>query len=237
MLVPTFSALTGLSNAAKRLQNSANNLANVHTSGFKKGEVKSIENKSGGTRVNLITKSNTQGGLIPTKNPLDLAIQGGGFFQVANPNGGASFTRSGSFNLNGAGQVVDASGNILIPEVNVPEANNGIIVGANGQLSVQTSAGLEVTGQIQLANFNNPSGLIAAGGNLFDESAASGAPIVGIPGEGALGSVLSGFLEGSNVDLAEEMIDQIVSKVAFNANVNVIKTNDEMIGSLLDTKS
>ena len=237
MLGPIFSALTGLSNATKRLQNSANNLANVQTSGFKKGEVISIENKSGGTRVNSITKSNTQGGFIPTKNPLDLAIQGGGFFQVANPNGGSSFTRSGRFNLNGAGQVVDASGNILTPEVNVPRANNGIIVGANGQVSAQTPAGLEVTGQIQLANFNNAAGLIAAGGNLFDESAASGAPIMGIPGEGALGSVVAGFLEGSNVDITEEMIDQIVSKAAFKANVNVIKANDEMIGSLLDTKS
>ena len=102
---------------------------------------------------------------------------------------------------------------------------------------MQTPAGLEVTGQIQLANFNNPAGLIAAGGNLFHESAASGAPIMGIPGEGALGSVVAGFLEGSNVDITEEMIDQIVSKSAFKANVNVIKANDEMIGSLLDTKS
>ena len=237
MLGPIFSALTGLSNATKRLQNSANNLANVQTSGFKKGEVISIENKSGGTRVNSITKSNTQGGFIPTKNPLDLAIQGGGFFQVANLNGGVSFTRSGSFKLNNAGQMVDASGNILIPKVNVPGANNGIVIGANGQVSVQTPAGLEVTGQIQLSNFNNPEGLIAAGGNLFDESVASGAPMMGIPGEGALGSVLAGFLEGSNVDIAEEMIDQIVSKAAFKANVNVIKVNDEMIGSLLDTKS
>jgi len=237
MLGPAFSALTGINNASKRLQNSANNLANVQTSGFKKGEVNSVENKTGGTRVNSISKVNTQGGLIPTNNPLDLAIEGNGFFQVTNPNGGASFTRSGSFNLNGAGQVVDASGNALIPEINVPAGNNGISVGANGQVSAQTAAGLEVAGQIQLANFNNPEGLSAAGGNLLNESAASGAPAVGNPGEGVLGSVLSGFLEGSNVDIAEEMVDQIVAKAAFKANVNVIKANDEMIGSLLDIKS
>ena len=237
MLGPTFSALTGLNNASKRLQNSANNLANVQTAGFKKGEVNSVENKTGGTRVNSISKVNTQGGLIPTNNPLDLAIEGNGFFQVANPNGGASFTRSGSFNLNGAGQVVDASGNALIPEINVPADNNGISVGANGQVSTQTAAGLEVAGQIQLASFNNPEGLSASGGNLLNESAASGAPAVGNPGEGTLGSVLSGFLEGSNVDIAEEMVDQIVAKAAFKANVNVIRANDEMIGSLLDIKS
>tara|TARA_Y100000588_G_C13933206_1_gene786703 strand:- start:111 stop:824 length:714 start_codon:yes stop_codon:yes gene_type:complete len=237
MLGSIFSALTGLSNATKRLQNSANNLANLQTSGFKKSEVNTIENKSGGTRIHSITKSNTQGGLIPTNNSLDLAIIGRGFFQVTNPNGVTSYTRAGSFKLNGAGQVVDANGNSLIPEINIPAGNNGITVGANGQVSSQTPAGLELTGQIQLANFNNPEGLIAVGGNLLNESAASGAPILGIPGEGALGSLIAGFLEGSNVDIEEEMIDQIVSKAAFKANVNVIKANDEIIGSLLDTKS
>jgi len=236
MLGPIFSALTGLKNSTKRLQNSANNLANVTTSGFKKGKVNSIENKAGGSQVNSISKINTQGGLIPTNNPLDLAIKGNGFFQVTNPKGGTSFTRSGSFKLNSAGQVVDASGNTLLPNINVPAGNNGIIVGSNGQVSVKTIEGLEVAGQIQLANFNNPEGLIATGGNMLNNSAASGAPIVGTPGEGALGSVLSGFLEGSNVDIAEEMIDQIVSKAAFKANINVIKANNEMIGSLLDIK-
>ena len=237
MLGPTFSALTGLNNASKRLQNSANNLANLQTAGFKKGEVTSVQSKSGGTQVNSVAKVNTQGGLIPTNNPLDLAIEGNGFFQVTNPNGGVSFTRSGSFSLNGAGQVVDSSGNALIPNINVPAGNHGISIGANGQISTQTAGGLEVAGQIQLANFNNPAGLSAAGGNLLNESATSGAPVIGAPGEGALGSVLSGFLEGSNVDIAEEMVDQIVAKVAFKANFNVIKTNDEMIGSLLDINS
>jgi len=237
MLGPIFSALTGLNNATKRLQNSANNLANLTTSGFKKGKVNNIENKSGGTQVNSISKINTQGRLIPTNHPLDLAIEGNGFFQVANPNGGTSYTRSGSFKLNGAGQVVDASGNRLIPDINIPAGNNAIVVESNGQVSVKTPEEIEVAGQIQLANFNNPEGLIAAGGNLLNETAASGAPIVGAPAEGALGSVLSGFLEGSNVDIAEEMVDQIVSKAAFKANANVIKVNDEMIGSLLDIKS
>jgi len=237
MLGPIFSALSGLSNASKRLQNSANNLANVQTAGFKKGEVNSVESKTGGTRVNSISKANTQGGLIPTNNPLDLAISGNGFFQVANPNGGASFTRSGSFSLNGAGQVVDASGNALIPEINIPAGNNGISIGASGQVSAQTAAGLEVAGQIQLANFNNPAGLSAVGGNLLNESAASGAPVVGNPGEGNFGGVLSGFLEGSNVDIASEMVDLIVAKAAFKANVNVIKASDEMLGTILDIKS
>ena len=237
MLGPMFSALSGLSNASQRLQNSANNVANVNTAGFKKSDVNSTDNKSGGTRVNDISRSNTQGSLIPTGNPLDLAIDGDGFFQVTNPNGGTSFTRSGSFKQDGAGNIVDASGNALLPAVNVPGNNTGISVDSNGQISSQVDGQPEVSGQITLANFQNPSGLAAAGGNLFNESAASGAPVAGNPGTGGLGTVRSGFLEGSNVDITEEIVDQIVSKVAFKANANVIKTNDEMLGSILDIKS
>ena len=237
MLGPIFSALTGLKNASQRLQNSANNVANINTAGFKKSDVNSADIKSGGTRVNDVSKSNTQGALIPTGNPLDLAISGKGFFQVTNPNGGTSFTRSGSFKLDGGGNIVDGSGNALVPAVNVPGNNTGISVGANGQISAQVGGQAEVLGQIQLANFPNPSGLSAAGGNMFNESAGSGAPVVGGPGEGGRGTVLSGFLEGSNVDITEEIVDQIVAKAAFKANVNVIKANDELIGSILDIKS
>ena len=110
-------------------------------------------------------------------------------------------------------------------------------MGANGQISAQVGGQPEVLGQIQLANFPNPSGLSAAGGNLFNESAGSGAPVVGGPGEGGRGTVLSGFLEGSNVDITEEIVDQIVAKAAFKANVNVIKANDELLGTILDIKS
>ena len=237
MLGPIFSALTGLKNASQRLQNSANNVANVNTPGFKKSDVNSVELQSGGTRVNDISKSNTQGALIPTNNPLDLAIDGNGFFQVPNPNGGTSFTRSGSFKQDNAGNIVDASGNALVPAVNIPGNNTGISVDANGQISSQVGGQTEVAGQLQLANFQNPSGLQAAGGNLLNESAASGAPVAGNPGTGGLGTVRSGFLEGSNVDITEEIVDQIVSKVAFKANVNVIKANDELIGTILDIKS
>ena len=237
MLGPIFSALTGLKNASQRLQNSANNVANINTTGFKKSDVNSADIKSGGTRVNDVSKSNTQGALIPTGNPLDLAISGNGFFQVTNPNGGTSFTRSGSFKLDGGGNIVDASGNALVPAVNVPGNNAGISVGANGQISAQVGGQPEVLGQIQLANFANPSGLSAAGGNLLNESAGSGAPVVGGPGEGGRGTVLSGFLEGSNVDITEEIVDQIVAKAAFKANVNVIKANDELLGTILDIKS
>ena len=236
MLGPIANAFSGLTNASKRLQNSANNLSNLQTSGFKKGQVNSVDSKAGGTGLNSISKVNTQGSFLPTNNPLDLAIQGKGFFQVANPNGSTSFTRSGSFSLDGAGQMVDSSGNPLVPAINIPFDHNGISVSYEGQVSAQTPYGPVATGQIQIANFINPSGLSAAGGNLFNESAASGAPAIGIPGAGGNGTVLSGFLEGSNVDITEEMVDQIVTRATYKANVKVIETNNEMLGSLIDIK-
>jgi flagellar basal-body rod protein FlgG len=236
MLGQMFSALSGLSNASQRLQNSANNVANVNTAGFKKSDVNSVDNKSGGSRINEISRSQTQGSLILTGNPLDLAIDGDGFFQVTNPNGGTSFTRSGSFKQDGGGNIVDASGNTLLPAINVPGNNIGITVSSNGQISSQLGEKPEVVGQLQLANFQLPSGLTAAGGNLFNQSAASGAPDTANPGAGGLGTVRSGFLEGSNVDITEEIVDQIASKVAFKANINVIKANGEMLGSILDIK-
>ena len=237
MLGPIFSALTGLKNASQRLQNSANNIANINTPGFKKSDVNSVDLQSGGSRVNAVSKSNTQGALIPTNNPLDLAIDGKGFFQVTNPNGGTSFTRSGSFTVGGGGNIVDASGNALTPAVNVPGQNTGVNVGANGQISAQVGGQPEVIGQIELAIFSNPSGLTAVGGNLLNESAGSGAPVAGNPGAGGLGTVRSGFLEGSNVNITEEIVEQIVSKAAFKANINVIKANDELLGTILDIKS
>jgi flagellar basal-body rod protein FlgG len=168
--------------------------------------------------------------LISTGNPLDFAINGDGFFQVINPNGGSSFTRSGSFKQDGEGNIVDASGNALLPAINVPGNKTGIRVESNGQISSHVGGQPKVAGQLQLVNFQKPSGLTAAGGNLFNESASSGAPAAGNPGAVGLGTVRSGFLEGSNVDITEEIVDQIVSKVAF-------KANNEMLGSILDIKS
>ncbi len=132
---------------------------------------------------------------------------------------------------------MDASGNALAPAVNIPGENTGVSVGANGQVSAQVGGQNQVVGQIELANFQNPSGLQAAGGNLLDDSAGSGAPVAGNPGAGGLGTIRSGFLEGSNVDITEEIVGQIISKVAFKANINVIKANDELLGTLLDIKS
>jgi flagellar basal-body rod protein FlgG len=175
---PIFSALSGLRKTSQRLQNSANKLANVNTAGFKKSDINSVDNKSRGTLVNDISRSHTQDSLIPTGNPLNFAIDGDVFFQGTNSNGGTSFTRSGSFKRDGEGNIIDASGNGLLPAVNVPGNNTGIRVESNGQISFHVGQQPELADQLQLANFQKPSELTGAG-KL---------------GVGGFGTVRSGFL-------------------------------------------
>jgi len=232
-----FNALSGMNAATKRLQNSANNIANLQTPGFKKSDVVSSSLKPGGTTVTAVSRSNAQGGLIPTSNPLDLAISGNGFFQVQSNGGGVAFTRSGSFKVGGDGRLTTANGEALIPEINVPGDATQISVDSQGQVSARVGGANEVLGQIQLANFNNSSGLSSQGGNTFTESSASGAPVAGAPGDGGFGTIVSGALESSNVDIAEEIVGQTISEAAFKANANIIRATDEMLGTLLDIKA
>ena len=180
MITGMFNALSGLRTSSQKLQNSANNLANVQTSGFKKNSVTIGEVKSGGSQVTSTTRVNIQGSILPTGNPTDLAIDGAGFFQVALPNGSVGFTRAGRFTTNAAGNMATADGNEITPSINIP-------------------------------------------GNS--------------PGEGGNGTIISGSLEMSNVDIAEEMVGQITFQAAFTANAKVIMTADEVIGTILDIKS
>ncbi|QPJ64552.1 MAG: flagellar hook-basal body complex protein [Candidatus Nitrohelix vancouverensis] len=237
MINGLFNALSGMNVASRRLQNSSNNLANLQTSGFKKGEVASVENRNGGSSVSAVSKVNSQGPLQQTGNPLNLAINGNGHFQVTRANGAPGFTRAGNFSVDGQGRMVTPNGEPLVPEINIPAGATQISVGSNGQVTARVGGENQILGQIQLSSFNNPEGLTAQGENLFSESAASGAPVAGNPGDGGFGTVLSGVLEMSNVDIAEEMVDQIVSKAAFQANANMVRAADEMLGTILDIKA
>lgn len=232
-----FSALSGLRTSARKLQTSANNLANLQTPGFKKSRTEVGEVSSGGVRVTGVTRSSNPGSLIPTSNPLDLAVNGNGFFQVDLGNGGTGFTRAGSFKIDGTGQITTSSGNPLVPPVTIPGGATNVSIDSSGQVSALVDGASVTVGQIELAQFNNPGGLTAQGGNLFSESAASGNPVSGTPGSGSRGTVISGFLESSNVDIVEEVVGQIITKAAFKANANVIRTADELIGTILDIKS
>ncbi|MDA0692348.1 MAG: flagellar hook-basal body complex protein [Nitrospinae bacterium] len=230
-----FSALSGMRTSATKLQTSANNLANLQTPGFKKSRTEISDVSSGGAQVSAVTRLSTPGSPIPTTNPLGLAVNGEGYFQVSLADGGTGFTRAGSFKIDNTGQITTSSGNPLSPPVSVPGNATGVSIDSSGQVSAIVGGSSVTVGQIELAQFNNPGGLTAEGGNLF--SASSGPSVSGTPGSGSRGTVISGALESSNVDIAEEIVGQIVSKAAFKANASVIRAADELIGSLLDIKS
>ena len=232
-----FNALSGLRTSSRKLQTSANNLANLQTPGFKKSRAEIGDVASGGAQVSSISRNSSAGSLISTSNPLDLAIDGRGFFQVSLPDGGTGFTRAGNFKTDSAGQLTTAGGNPLSPPVIIPAGATGISIDSGGQVSAIVGGSSVAVGQIELAQFNNPGGLSAQGGNVFLASSASGSPVTGVPGSGSFGRVANGALESSNVDIVEEIVGQIVAKTSFKANLAVIRTSKDLIGTLLDIKS
>lgn len=236
MLDSIFSSLSGLNTASRKVQVSSNNLANVQTPGFKSSRANIVENQSGGSRVAAVQRLNTSGSFIPTGNPLDVAIQGNGFLQITLGTGGTGFTRAGTLKVDGSGRLVNANGNPILPQINVPGGAESISISSTGTVSASVNGQVQTLGQIQIATFQNPSGLSSLGNNLFGQSAASGAPIVSNPGAGGAGTIQSGFLETSNVDITEEMVQQILGANAFKANANAIRAADEMVGTILDIK-
>jgi flagellar basal-body rod protein FlgG len=184
-----------------------------------------------GTRASSNEISFAQGTFSSTENPLDLVIQGRGFFQVRRPTGELSYTRAGTFHLNREGQVVTSDGDPLEPQITIPAEAQSITIASDGTVSYvqpgQTAA--QQAGQIQLANFVNPAGLNSLGHDLFAPTDASGEPTVGNPGgQEGLGTLLQGYTEGSNVSVVEEFINLIVSQRAYEANSKVVKAADEM---------
>jgi flagellar basal-body rod protein FlgG len=179
----------------------------------------------------------TQGNMAQTGNSLDLAVNGRGFFQVLLPDGNLGYSRDGSFQINEQGQVVTSNGYELQPGITIPEDTQSITIGTDGVVSVQIageSAPTEI-GNLQLADFLNPSGLQAMGENLYLESAASGAAQVGDPGTSGVGTVLQGSLESSNVNVVEELVNMIETQRAYEMNSKAIATTDQMLQYLNNT--
>ncbi|WP_313514328.1 flagellar basal-body rod protein FlgG [Pseudomonas sp.] len=255
MLSALWVAKTGLSAQDMNLTTISNNLANVSTTGFKRDRAEfqdllyQVRRQPGaqatqdnqlpsglqlGTGVRIVgtQKNFTEGSLQTTDQPLDLAVNGDGFFQVTMPDGTVSYTRDGTFHLNSDGQVVTANGFPLEPAIVVPPETQTFTVGEDGTVSV-TVAGTStptVIGNIQTANFINPAGLQATGNNLFMETASSGAPQTGTPGLNGLGTVLQNTLENSNVSTVEELVNMITTQRAYEMNSKVISTADQMLG-------
>lgn len=247
-------AKTGVEAQQTRMGVISNNLANVSTNGFKRdraifedllyqnvrqpGAQSSQDSTlpSGlmtGTGVRLVAteKLHTQGGLLQTNNAMDVAIDGRGFFQILRPDGSLSYTRDGSFQLDATGQMVTSNGYLLQPGITLPVNAQSITVGTDGTVSYTTAgvAAPTVAGNLQLADFVNPTGLQPIGENLYVETAASGAAQIGAGGANGLGSLKQGMVEGSNVNVVSELVDMIESQRAYEMNSKGIAAGDQML--------
>jgi flagellar basal-body rod protein FlgG len=187
-----------------------------------------------GVRVAASTRNFGQGALTGTGNNLDLAIKGAGFFQIQLPDGTTGYTRDGAFQVDSAGQIVSNAGHPLQPGLTVPSTATAITIAADGTVAATVPGQVQpqTIGQIQLANFINPAGLEPRGGNLFVETAASGTATAGAANSNGLGAVQQGFLEGSNVNVVEELVTMIATQRAYELNSKAIQTSDQMLQRL-----
>lgn len=249
-----WTAKTGLEAQQTRMQVTANNLANVNTTGFKRGRAvfedlmyqnvtqpgaQTSQNTRAGSGLTLGTgvrvvsteKLYTQGNVVQTGNSLDLAINGRGFFEVRMPDGTPAYTRDGSFQLNAQGELVTASGYQVQPGITIPNGAQSITVGTDGTVSAQLagqSSPVQI-GSLQLTDFVNPAGLQPRGENLYLETASSGAPQAGTPGLTGLGTLTQGAVESSNVNVVEELVNMIETQRAYEMNSKAISTTDQML--------
>jgi len=245
---------TGVQAQDAKLQAIANNLANVNTVGFKRDRAVfedlfyQIDQQPGAQRAdNTLAPSGVQlgngthlvgtqkvftnGSIQTTSQPLDVAISGNGFLQVRRPNGEPAYTRAGQLQVDANGVLVNAQGLPLVPQITVPNNATSITIGENGMVSATipgTTTPAEL-GQLTLSSFVNPTGLLALGENLFQETAASGAANEGRPGDAAFGKLRQGALEGSNVQVVEEMVDMIAAQRTYEMNTKVLSAADNML--------
>jgi flagellar basal-body rod protein FlgG len=245
---------TGLAAQDTQLTTISNNLANASTVGYKRDRavfedlIYQVTRQPGaqsteqtqlpsglqlgtGVRVAGTQKQFTEGNLQVTDQALDVAISGRGFMQVLQPDGNIAYTRNGQLHLNGDGELVTANGLLIQPNIAVPQEASSITIGTDGTVSARIPGdpNPQVLGNIQLVDFVNPAGLQAIGSNMFLETAASGDPIAGVPGENGLGQVMQGMLESSNVDIVEEMVNMITTQRAYEMNSKVVSTADQML--------
>lgn len=245
---------TGLAAQDMKLTTISNNLANAATVGFKRDHANfedllyQIQRQPGGqstqdtqlpsglqlgTGVRVVgTQKQFNGGSIEvTDQPLDMAISNRGFFQILQPNGDIAYTRNGEFHLDSEGNIVNSNGLQLQPNITIPENANNVTIGTDGTVtaSILGEADPQQLGQLEIVDFINPAGLQGLGGNLFVETASSGFPQNGTPGENGLGTILQGALENSNVDIVEEMVNMITTQRAYEMNSKVVSTADQML--------
>jgi len=231
----------------------ANNLANVNTPGFKRSRAhfedllyQTVQGQQvlgdpdtqtapaiqvgRGTRLAGVQRMHEQGPLETTSRNLDIAIEGEGFFQIGMPNGEITYTRDGSFQISDQGVLVTSAGYALQPPIRIPVDSSELTISNTGIVSVRRGQDLQPTevGRIEVARFANPSGMLSLGQNMLAPTAASGQPVVGFPNDAGMGRLQQGALEGSNVEIVQEMVEMIAAMRAYEINSKAIKTSDEM---------
>ncbi|MGI9626408.1 MAG: flagellar basal-body rod protein FlgG [Longimicrobiales bacterium] len=242
---------SGMMAQQTRVEVISNNLANVSTTGFKRSrphfedllyqtvqEAQLIQGDNSGslgaiqvgrgTRLAAVQRTGAQGTLEPTNRPLDMAIEGPGFFQVQLPDGGIGYTRDGSLGLSDEGVIQTHGGYTVIPGVSIPIDAQDVTVSRTGVVSVRASDTLVEIGRLELARFTNAPGLESMGENILRESAASGSAILGFPQEDGFGRLVQGHLEGSNVEIVQEMVDMITALRAYEINSKAVQTSEQM---------
>lgn len=254
MLRSLSTASTGMIAQQLNIDVIANNVANVNTAGFKKSRAEFQDLLSQtlkapgalitqgtnqpvgiqvglGTRTAATTKSFAQGFLQSTGGKLDVAIEGNGFFEVQKDDGTIAYTRDGNFKVDANGQLCTSDGFIIQPQINIPTNATDIAITPDGRISVLTPGTTDLTeiGTFRLAKFANPAGLSAIGKNLYEETSASGKPIEGTPNQDGFGATQQGFIEGSNVQIVEELMNLIQAERAFETNSKLIKSANEVL--------
>jgi len=245
---------TGMEAQQTQLDTISHNLANASTNGYKKSHAvfedlmyQNLRQAGAsstdqttlptglqlglGTRAVATSRSFTQGNLQQSSNPLDVAVSGQGFFQVQMPDGTTGYTRDGSFQVNATGQLVTNNGHTVQPGITIPANATSVTIGNDGTVSVvlPTQTTPQAVGKLQTANFINPAGLDPLGQNIYAETAASGTPNTGTPGQNGLGILQQGFVETSNVNVVEELVDMIETQRAYEVNSKMISATDEML--------
>ena len=254
MIRSLFTGTTGMNAQQLNIDVIANNLANVSTTGFKRsltdfqdllyetikvpGSQTSTDTQSPtgilvgmGVGTGAVTKVFSQGELIQTQNQLDVAIEGTGFFQIQMPDGTTAYTRAGAFKTDSTGRITNSNGYILLPAITIPQGANQISISNTGIVSAILAGDTASTqlGTIELATFINSPVLSSIGNNLFTETGASGTPSTGTPGDNGYGILAQAFLEGSNVNIVQEMANMITAQRAYEINSKTITTSDEMM--------
>ena len=254
MIRSLFTAATGMLVQQRHLDVISNNIANANTNGYKKSRadfqelmyqtirmagVRTEEGNQVPTGIQIghgalmasVQKLFSQGDYNHTESELDLAIEGAGFFQITLPTGDKAYTRAGSFKTDSEGRVVTADGYLLDPNITIPQDTTRVSIEADGTVSVATQGQSkpQQVGKIEIATFTNMAGLSAIGKNLFVETDASGTPITGNPNQNGLGSIRQGYLEMSNVNIVQEMVNMIISQRAYEVNSKAIQTADEFL--------